>query len=58
MVGMAVRNYDHVNILRLIDRLAQLLDQKPLWQPTSACLGFALQRTIADVEQDELPTGC
>ena len=58
MVGMAVRNYDHVNILRLIDRLAQLLDQKPLWQPTSTCLGLALQRTIAGVEQDELPTGC
>jgi hypothetical protein len=52
MVGMAVCNDDDVNIPRLIARLAQPLDQKSVWQPTSQRLVLALQRAIAGVEQN------
>jgi hypothetical protein len=54
---MAVGNDDHVNILRLIAGLAQLLYKKPFWQPASKRLVFALQPTVAGVEQDQLLAG-
>src|ERR1700694_380664 len=57
MIGMAVRDNHHVDILRLIAGLAQPLDQTPVWQPASKRLVLALQRAVAGVEQDELPSG-
>src|SRR5258708_28370517 len=56
MVGIAVRNDDHVNILRLIARLAQPLDQEPVWQPTSKRLVLPLQPPLARLPKNQRPS--
>src|ERR1700676_2727072 len=53
MIGMAVRDNHHVDILRLIAGLAQPLDQAPVWQPASKRLRRALPRAGARGGTDE-----
>ena len=57
MIGMAVRDHHHVDVLRLVAGLRQARDQMARRQPAFELLVLGAQRAVAGVEQHQLLAG-